>query len=331
MKKIFKILIPVIVVIILFFTLGPLYIINEGEQAVVTRFGKIEKIETEAGIKFKWPGADTVTRYSKKILSWDGDAQEFQTAENQYIWVDTTARWKISNPAKFYESVKNRTQALGKLDAVVESAVKTVVAQNYLIESVRSSNIIIDLQKSSQLSEMDKEATDSEDASNLDLILKSDTVYEEISKGRRELSKQMLTSAAKDTTDLGIELIDIVIRQIRYTDDMTQSVYDRMIKERNQIAQFYRSYGEGKKAEWAGKTENEKEVLISGAYSESEEIKGKADAEAARIYNNAYGKDKEFYEFWKAIESYKKTLPAMNKTLSTDMQYFNNFYNSDTN
>lgn len=335
MKKILKILIPVVLLLIIFMAMGPFYILNEGEQAITTRFGKIEDTQTDAGLKLKVPLIDSVTRYSKRILSWDGDPQEFQTAENQFIWVDTTARWKIADPIKFYESVKTMNQAYGKLDAVIESAVKNIVAKNFLIESVRNSNIIIELQKEKEATILaaeklaEENALETDETTTLSLILKSDTVFEEIVNGRRKLSEEMLNNAALDTTDLGIELIDVVIRQIRYTDAMTQSVYDRMIKERNQIAQFYRSYGEGKKAEWSGKTENEKEVLISEAYASSEKIKGDADALAARIYNDSYGEDPEFYEFWKAVESYKKTLPGMSKTLSTDMQYFDNFYKSE--
>jgi len=333
MNKLLKILIPVVLLIIIFFALGPLFILDEGEQAVVTRFGRIVKSEHNAGLKTKLPIVDNVTKYSKRILSWDGAPQRLQTAENQFIWVDTTARWKISDPVKFYESVTSLSLAYSKLDDVIDSAVRTIIAQNSLTESVRNSNIIIELQAISRAEVAAEdaafEASGEEDTAVLSELIESDTIFEEISMGRKNLSEQMLSNAGKDTIDLGIELIDVVIRQIRYSDDMTQSVYDRMIKERNQIAQFYRSYGEGKKAEWSGKLDNEKEVILSEAYAKSEEIKGNADAEAARIYNESYGENAEFYEFWKSVESYKKTLPGMSKTLSTDMQYFNNFYKSE--
>jgi len=332
MNKILKVLIPVILLGVIFFALGPLYILDEGEQAVITRFGRIVKSDNDAGLKTKLPIVDSVTKYSKRILSWDGAPQRLQTAENQFIWVDTTARWKISDPVKFYESVTSLSQAYSKLDDVIDSAVRTIIAQNSLTESVRNSNTIIDLQTISKAEVAAEdaaiEASGVEDTAVLSELIESDTVFEEISMGRRNLSEQMLSNAGKDTIDLGIELIDVVIRQIRYSDDMTQSVYDRMIKERNQIAQFYRSYGEGKKAEWSGKLDNEKEVIISEAYAESERIKGDADALAAAIYNESYGENAEFYEFWKSVESYRKTLPNMSKTLSTDMLYFNNLYQS---
>jgi membrane protease subunit HflC len=300
MNKLLKILIPVVVVVFLFISMGPFYIIAEGEQAVITRFGEIIDTKKEAGLKVKIPIVYTVTKYSKRILSWDGAPKRIQTAENQFIWVDTTARWKISDPVKFYESVTSMSLAYSKLDDVIDSATENAAM------------------------------TDSEEDSNvLSKLLDSDTNFAGINKGRKKLSEEMLSNAAKDTIDLGIELIDVVIRQIRYSDDMTQSVYDRMIKERNQIAEFYRSYGEGKKVEWSGKLDNEKEAILSGAYTTSEKLKGDADAIAAAIYNDAYGQDAKFYEFWKAVESYKKTLPGMRKTLSTDMQYFNNFYQSE--
>ncbi len=333
-NKTIKILIPVAVILFLFFAMGPFYILNEGEQAIVRRLGKITNSQTEAGLKFKVPFVDNITKFNKRILSWDGDPEEFQTAENQYIWVDTTARWKITDPVKFYESVINMNGAYLKLDEVIESAVKTVIAKNYLLESVRNSNVIIELQKMKKDTVVNDDTvidadTVNADDSVADIAAQSDAIYEPISKGRRKLSQEMLSIAAKETTDLGIELIDVVIRQISYTTDMTESVYKRMIKEREYIAKDYISQGEGKKAEWLGKLDKDKEVIVSEAYSNSEQIKGDADALAAAIYNRSYGADPEFYEFWKAVESYKKTLPLMNKTLSTDMQYFDNFYKSE--
>jgi membrane protease subunit HflC len=126
--------------------------------------------------------------------------------------------------------------------------------------------------------------------------------------------------------EYGIELIDVVTRQIRYSNELTQSVYARMIRERNQIAQYFRSQGEGRKAEWLGKMDNEKRSLLSAAYSQAETIRGTADAEAARIYAEAYTRDRAFFDFWRAVESYRTTLPKFEKTLSTDMEYFRYLY-----
>jgi len=151
-------------------------------------------------------------------------------------------------------------------------------------------------------------------------------VYEEIAKGRSVLSDEMLVEAKKITPQYGITLIDIVIRQIKYSEDLTESVYNRMIKERNQIAQAFRSDGEGKKAVWIGKMEKERRSLLSGAYKEAERIKGESDAKAAAIYAEAYRKNPEFYSFWKSLESYRKMLPKFKKTLTTDPDYFNYLY-----
>ncbi len=328
MKKFVTTLVVLIVLFIIFIMLGPFYVLNEGEQSVVTRFGAIVKSEQEAGLKFKTPMIDTVVKYPKRILSWDGDAQRIPTKENQFIWVDTTARWKISDPLKFYESVTTIQQAYSRLDDVIDSSVRTVISDSPLAEAVRSTNLI---KESEHKAAIEIKADDSASKSVEELLKNTSAVaaFDEVKLGREELSKEMLKAAKKITPEYGIELIDIVIRQIRYSDDLTQSVYNRMIKERKQIAEFYRSYGEGKKAEWLGKLDNEKRSILSSAYERAETLKGTADATATKIYADAYGQDKEFFEFWRSIESYKKTLPKFSKTLSTDMDYFKFLYNQD--
>jgi len=321
MKKFVTVLVIIIVLAILLFAAGPFYIVSEGEQAIVTRFGAIVDSSRDAGLKFKMPVVDQVVKYPKKILSWDGDAQRIPTQENQFIWVDTTARWQIVDPELFYESVTTINQAYGRLDDVIDSSVRTVIADNPLVEAVRNSNIINEIERTGVV-----EAPEDVETPNLSEITFTQAVYADISKGRIALSDIMLKNASEITPRFGIELTDIIIRQIRYSDDLTESVYNRMIKERNQVAEFYRSYGEGQKAEWLGKLENEKRAITSQAYEKAEEIKGKADAEATRIYANAYEADPEFFEFWRSIESYRKILPQFRKTLTTDMDYFKYLY-----
>ncbi len=328
MKKFVTTLVIIFVAFIIFVMLGPFYVLNEGEQAVVTRFGKIIKVEKDAGLKIKTPMVDNVVKFSKKILSWDGDAQRIPTKENQFIWVDTTARWKIIDPAKFYASVTTMQQAYARLDDVIDSSVRTVISDSPLAEAVRSTNLI----KQSEHKEAIQIKADDTASKSMEQLLKktsNTTLFDEIKLGREGLSKKMLTAAQKVTPEYGIQLIDIVIRQIRYSDDLTQSVYNRMIKEREQIAEFYRSFGEGKKAEWLGKLDNEKRSILSAAYEKSETLKGTADAIATKIYADAYRKDENFFEFWRSMESYKKTFPNFNKTLSTKMDYFKYLYNPD--
>jgi membrane protease subunit HflC len=319
-----KILLVAVVLFILVAFMGPFYIVPEGEQAIVTRFGKIVKAETDAGLKFRVPFVDNVSRYSKRILSWDGDPKRLPTSENQFIWVDTTARWIISDPAKFYESVTSMNQAYARLDDVIDSAVRTIIAQNPLAESVRSTDQI---RKSSVKTQAAQVITD-EEGNGPNFSITTGTNFSKIKKGRQIISDQIQTRAKILTPEYGIKLIDVVIRQIRYSDDLTQSVYARMITERNQIAQAYRSYGEGQKAEWMGKLEREQKSILSGAYAKSQEIKGRADAISTKIYGDEYGRNPDFYNFWKSMESYSTTLPSLNKTLTTDMDYFKYLYNS---
>lgn len=318
-KKFFITLAVIAAAIFIFLMMGPFYIINEGYQAVVTRFGGIVSTHTEAGLYFRIPFIDQVTTYPKLVLSLDGDSQRIPTKENQFIIVDTTSRWKITSPAKFYQSFKTLDNAYNKLSDIIDSSTRTVITQNRLSEIVRSSNIINE-RTAIQADDKDEETKEIESLVNVN------NVNESVSKGRNELCRQMTAEANKLVPEYGIELIDIVPRQIKYSDELTESVYNRMIKERNQVAQAYRSLGEGKKAEWMGKLENEKRTIQSEAYRKSEEIKGEADAKAARIYAEAYNKDPEFYNFWKSMESYKSTLKDSNATYSTNMDYFKYLY-----
>ena len=142
MKKLWTILIVIIVLLVLFLLLGPFYMVNEGEQAVITRFGRIVDTETTSGLKLKMPVIDTVTKYPKMLLSWDGDAQRIPTKENQFIWVDATARWRIQDPALFYMTVKTVEGGIARLNDVLDSTIRTVISENYLNEAVRSTNRI---------------------------------------------------------------------------------------------------------------------------------------------------------------------------------------------
>jgi membrane protease subunit HflC len=311
----------IVVIGVAFFLTGPFFILNEGEQAVIVRLGKIVGVQKDAGLKLRSPFIDVVTKYPKQVMPWDGEPQRIQTKENQFIWVDTTARWRIADPKKFYESVGSLESAYGKLDDVIDSAVRTVIAANYLREAVRNSNNLVGtgMRESFQTG-------DAEGSKALESLTQTSTSYETIDKGRRELFGEMLTSVEPIVPQYGIEVLDVIPRQIKYSDELTESVYNRMIKERNQIAQAFRSYGEGQKAEWLGKLENDKRRILSEAYTVSETTKGSADAEATRIYSTSYNKDPSFFDFWRAIESYRQTLPNFNKTLSTDMDYFRYLY-----
>lgn len=321
-KALWTVLVVIAVLFIILVVLGPFYTVNEGEQAVVTRFGRIVDVRTESGLKFKMPLVDQVVKYPKMLLSWDGDAQRIPTKENQFIWVDATARWRISDPKLFYETVNTIEGGLARLNDVLDSTIRTVISENYLNEAVRSTNKINSLSVEEELQEVENK----EDAETLRSLTNIQSQHEQIKIGREGISNIILDAAKKLTPAYGIELEDIIIRQIRYSDDLTQSVYTRMIKERNQIAEAYRSYGRGQLYSWQGKTENEKKSILSNAYREAEIIKGHADAEATEIYAEAYSENEDFFRLWTSLESYKDTLPNINKVLSTDIDYFSMLY-----
>ena len=324
MKKLVTFFIVLFIIILAVFIMGPFYVIDEGEQAVIVQLGRITDIVTEAGLHVKVPFIDDVIRYPKKIMSWDGEQKGIPTREKQYIQVDVTARWRISDPQEFYKSIRTIEAAYQKLAEVIDSEVKTVVAENYFNESVRNSNLIMERQSSTD----DLGLGSDLDPGIISSAIQTEVTFEPITRGRRQLAAEILARSRRMVPEYGIELIDIVTRQIKYNDELTQSVYARMIKERNQIAQAIRSEGEGRKADLQGRMERERMTLLSEAYEKSEIIRGAADAEATRIYAEAYGVDRDFFDFWRAIESYRTTFPVFEKTLSTDMEYFRYLYST---
>ena len=272
---------------------------------------------------YKAPFVENVVKFSKKVQSWDGDAQRIPTSENQFIWVDTTARWRISDPKKFYESVGSMTQAQGRLDDVIDSEVRKIISKNPLREAVRDSNVISEIKRNTSLASV--AGTESTALSSISAL--SENQFDNVTLGRRALSIQMRDEARTIMPQYGMELIDVLIRQIKYSDDLTQSVYDRMIKERNQIAQAFRSDGEGEKANLLGQTTNKLLQIQSEATRKAQDIKAKADADALVIRNRAYSQDPEFADYWMALQEYKTILPKFNKTMTTDSDFYKYLYN----
>lgn len=315
--KKYKIIILAIILIILGLIANPFYVLNEGETVIITQFGKVVGTEKEAGLHTKIPFIQHLNKYTTKLLRLDGDPQKILTKEKQFIEVDTTSRWRITDVRKFYESVATYEGAFSKLSDIIDSSVRDVITINSLNNVVRSSNLINENKNNEKLIQED-----------IGIDFSSDTKNEitDIDKGRNVLANEILERANNQLGYFGVEVIDVIFKQIKYSDDLQNSVFNRMIKDRNQIAQTYRSTGEGKKAEWIGKLENEKKTILSKAYAESEKIKGEADAKALAIYAEAYGKSPEFYSFWKSIEMYKTSLPDTEKILSTDMEYFKYLY-----
>ena len=309
----------VVILIILFFFLKPFYILNEGNVAIITKFGAVVKTEKEAGLHFKMPLIHTVNKYTAKLLRLDGDPQKILTLEKQYLRVDTTSRWRIVDVKKFYESLTTYDSAYSRLSDIVDSSVRDIISVNSLADVVRSSNII---NESKTTEEFNLENAEVDLGS-----LKTEKVnFPVIKKGRETLADEILAKANSQLGEFGLEVVDIIFKGIKYSDELEHSVFSRMIKERNQIAGTFRSTGDGEKLKILGELENEKRTILSQAYAESERIKGAADAKAVAIYAESYGKSPEFYSFWKSMEIYKNSLPETEKILSTDMEYFQYLY-----
>jgi len=301
-------LIIVVGVVVLGF--GSIYTINETEQAVVTQFGKpVGGAITDAGVHFKTPIIQTVIKFDKRILEWDGSANEIPTLDNKYIFIDAFARWRISDALQFYKSAKNEMLAQSRLDDILDGAVRDEIANRTMVEIVRSSNramIIQDVESSS-------------------VNVNKKVIEDSSAKGARlDIVESILESVSKRLLDLnmGIEILDVQLKRINYTRQVQEQVFNRMISGQNQIAEKYRAQGQGKKQEILGMQVQRKKEIISGAYLESQKIKGEADANATRIYADAYGKSPEFYNFIKTLETYSNTLDSSTQfILSTDNHY----------
>ena len=309
----------IVAVLILLIVANSFYILEESEVSIVTQFGEVVNTKKDAGVYFVIPFFHKVHKYTAKLLRLDGDPQKILTKEKQFIEVDTTSRWRISDIQKFYQSLVTYQAAFSRLSDIVDSSVRDIITINSLDDIVRSSNII------SETSHKEKFEINSDDI-KIDELSSEAVTYSKITKGRASLANEILKKANSQLDEFGIEVIDVIFKQIKYSDELQASVFSRMIKDRNQIAQTFRSTGEGKKAEWLGKLENEKKSLLSKAYAEAERIKGDADARAASIYALSYKKDIDFYTFWKSMEMYRKSLISSEKILSTDMDYFRSLY-----
>ncbi len=331
MKKTLTVVIVIVAIFVILLIVGPFYTIEEGYQAVVIRFGQIVGVQPEAGLKVKTPFVDQVTIYPKKIVSWDGAAQIIPTKqpENQFIWVDTTARWRIVDPKLFYESVGTIQAMHSRLDDLIDSSVRSVVSRNYLIDAIRNSNEIYDTIKQQLASEV--VGSSGGQVINLESYrLTEGTGREALGREMVALAKQNMTieKDGQKVNQFGVELIDVLIRQIKYSNDLTESVYQRMIQERTRQANRTRSEGRGEKDNILGRQDQDVKTAISKAEQEAEQIKGQADGEATRIYAEAYQQDPDFFRLWRSLESYKLLLPKFNKTLSTQSQYFDYLYRS---
>ena len=310
MKNMVKPFIVVVIALFVFLALNSLYVVDETEQVVVTRFGKIVgKPVQDPGLNLKLPFIEKANYFAKNLLAWDGDPGQINTKDKTYIWVDTFARWKIVDPVKYFQTVKDELSALKRLDDIIDPAMRNLITSYPLVESVRNTDRPMDT----------LEYGDDDDADKKRVRYKIDL-------GRDEITRRIVNQAKGKLEQFGIELVDVKIKRINYIDSVRRSVYDRMIAERNQIAEKFRAEGKGEASNIRGEKEKELQVIKSQAYKESQKIKGEADAEATQIYADAYGADPEFYAFLKTMEVYKATLQQDSTiVLSTDSEFMKYF------
>ncbi len=265
------------------------YIVPETQQVIITRFGEpVGEAVTEPGLHFLTPFVQKANFFEKRFLEWDGDPNQVPTRDKRFIWVDTYARWRIDDPLKFFQRLRDERGAHSRLDDILDGETRNAVARHDLVEVVRSTN-----------REAAVEETETEDA---------DELLQQINVGRQVITREILERASERTGDLGIELVDFRFKRINYVEEVQRDVFARMIAERNRVAERYRSEGEGEAARIGGEKERDLQRIQSVAYREAQEIRGKADAEATQIYARAYNKDASFYAFTKSLETYEQTL-----------------------
>jgi membrane protease subunit HflC len=298
------------------------YVLPEGQQALVTEFGQIQgEPITNAGLHFKKPFVNDVRYFEKRILAWDGDDNRAPTKDKKFIYVDTTARWKISDLRKFAETVIDERGARDRLNSIIDGATRDVIASYNLVEAVRNSNAAIERQKELQQNAEDLKAAEN----NLTTSAFADEAsgdIEKVTQGRDKLSQIIAKRASADLPRFGIELIDVQLRRIAYDQSVEAKVYDRMISERKRIAEKIRSIGKGEDANIRGNLNRDLKSIESDAYRQSQAIRGKAEAEAIAIYAKALNKDPSYYKFIKTLEVYRNTLPSTKQMiLSTDSEF----------
>ena len=284
------------------------FVVDEAEQAIITQFGKpVGDPIVTPGVHFKVPFVQTVHFFDKRFLEWDGSPNQIPTKDKRFIWVDTYARWRIHDPLLFYQRVQNERGAHTRLDDILDGQTRNVIANNNLVEVIRTTNR--KFEASAEIGGVD----DSEAPTRIEL-------------GREKMTRLVIEAAAPRLKELGIELLDVRLKKINYVEEVQKKIYERMITERKRIADQFRSEGQGEAAKIFGDKERDLKKIQSEAYRTSQEIKGKADAEATTIYAAAYNQSADsraFYRFVKTMESYKNTLSEKDwMVLSTKGDFF---------
>ncbi len=289
-KKLIGIIVAVVIVFIIISSAA--FVVNETQQVILTQFGKpVGNPIAEPGIHFKIPIIQEANFFEKRFLEWDGKPNQVPTKDKKFIWVNTYARWRITDPLLFFQRLRDELGAQSRLDDILDGETRTAIANHVLDELVRSSN-----------REFARDSTVLGTGKERELL--------KIKYGREKITREILQAATIRTQDLGIELLDLRFKRINYVEEVRVKVYDRMITERKRIADQYRSEGQGEASKILGSKERELKSITSEAFRQAETIKGEADGKATRIYAKAYNRDadtRDFYQFLKTMETYETT------------------------
>lgn len=309
-----RVILAVVVGALLLAATQSVYVVSESEQTVLTQFGKpLGEAVTAPGLNFKVPFVQTVHRFDKRFLEWDGERNQLPTRDKRFIFVDTYARWRISDPLKFFQRLRDETGAQSRLDDILDGETRNVIARHDLIEVVRSSSRPFAV-------DTEEEGGSAVSDSMTDGSKGSDFV---VTVGRQKLAAEVLAASQSRTADLGIEILDFQFKRINYVEAVRTEVYSRMVSERKRIAEQFRSQGTGEAARINGEKERELARITSEAFRAAEEIRGKADAEAAGIYADAYNANPELYAFLRSLETYEKIVDEKTTLLlQTDSELF---------
>ena len=307
MIKLKLIISGVVLVLLLIAITGTVFIVNEQEQVVITQFGRpVGDAVTKPGIHFKVPLIQKVNVFDKRYLEWDGDPNQVPTKDKKFIFVDTYARWQITDPLQFYKRLTNERGAQSRLDDILDGETRDYIANNNIEETVRNSN-------------RTPVMTDSISEPSSDSLVR-------ILVGREKIEQMILKTANERAADLGIVILDFKIKRLNYVEEVRDQVYKRMTSERFRIADKFRSEGQGEASKINGEKERELKSIQSAAFKKAEEIKGKADATAAAIYAGAYNQSatsKSLYSFLKSMETFEKTFDEKTSIiLSTDSELY---------
>lgn len=302
MKKPITIIIIVAIIILI---ANSLFVVKETEQVIITQFGQpVRSAIQTAGLNFKIPFIQKTHFFDKRILEWDGEPNQIPTSDKKFIWVDSFVRWRIFDPLLFYQTNKTEMFGHSRLDDIIDGVTRDIITKNELFEFVRNSNRELEF--------------------SLDFDVESyGEILAEIKVGREKIADSIYVSAYPSLKEYGIELIDVKIKRVNYIETVRRQVYERMISERKKIAEKYRSGGQGRAAEILGRLQRDLNEIESEAYRESQQIIGKADAEAISIYANAFNRDPEFYKFIRSLEAYQKTFNEKNTLImTTDSEFY---------